>query len=141
MAGMPAFGFGQPRRNIWALTAFVLRMQTLTPEDYLTMKAQEASKDLAIFSAPELGWQEMDDRGDVEKGKRLVKKYSCHKCHEFEELSHPRGTSASSMRNFRKRHYIAGRFLNEPYNLVEWIKNPVSMDPHTAMPVLGVSTP
>jgi cytochrome c1 len=35
--------------------------------------------------------------------------------------------------------YIGGVATNSPNNLVQWIENPKSIDPETAMPVTGIS--
>lgn len=35
--------------------------------------------------------------------------------------------------------YIAGMLNNEPDNLMHWIRDPKSVNPKTAMPVLGLS--
>jgi cytochrome c1 len=37
------------------------------------------------------------------------------------------------------RVYIAGKLPNGSANLVKWLINPASIDPHTAMPVTGIS--
>jgi cytochrome c1 len=38
-----------------------------------------------------------------------------------------------------KRSLIAGSLPNTQDNLVRWIRNPQAIDPHTAMPAMGVS--
>jgi cytochrome c1 len=35
---------------------------------------------------------------------------------------------------------IAGELPNSPENLVRWLQHPKALEPHTAMPDLGLST-
>jgi cytochrome c1 len=41
---------------------------------------------------------------------------------------------------FSRRTYIAGELPNKPENLVRWVTSPQSVEPHTAMPNLGLTT-
>jgi cytochrome c1 len=38
-----------------------------------------------------------------------------------------------------RRTFIAGELPNTPENLVRWIRDPQAVEPHTAMPTLGLS--
>jgi cytochrome c1 len=40
---------------------------------------------------------------------------------------------------FSRRTYIAGELPNTAENLVRWVQSPTSVEPKTAMPVLGLS--
>lgn len=40
---------------------------------------------------------------------------------------------------FSRRTYIAGELPNQPENLVRWVSSPESVEPHTAMPNLGLN--
>ena len=40
---------------------------------------------------------------------------------------------------FSRRTFIAGELPNQPKNLVRWVSSPESVNPHTAMPNLGLS--
>lgn len=39
---------------------------------------------------------------------------------------------------FARRTFIAGELPNTPANLIRWVRNPPSVEPGTAMPVLGL---
>ena len=40
---------------------------------------------------------------------------------------------------FSRRTYIGGEVANQPDNLVRWVMSPQSIEPHTAMPNLGLN--
>ena len=44
-----------------------------------------------------------------------------------------------SLQAFGKRSYIAGRIPNRPDALAQWLVEPASLVPDTAMPSMGVS--
>jgi cytochrome c1 len=46
---------------------------------------------------------------------------------------------APSLEAFARRTFIAGVVPNTPTNLVRWVIDPTSIEPRTAMPVLGLS--
>ena len=37
-----------------------------------------------------------------------------------------------------QRVYVAGRLANTPDNLIRWIRDPRAVEPHTAMPAVGL---
>jgi cytochrome c1 len=49
------------------------------------------------------------------------------------------GVVAPPLTLFARRTFIAGQIPNTPENLVHWIRMPESIEPHTAMPNLGVT--
>ena len=40
-----------------------------------------------------------------------------------------------------ERSYIAGVLPNTPANLVRWVREPKAIQPHSAMPTLGIGEP
>src|SRR5690606_10599428 len=48
MAGMPAFGLGKESEELWALTAFVVRMNNLAPKEYQRMLASIKGEETPI---------------------------------------------------------------------------------------------
>ena len=81
-----------------------------------------------------------DDRtGDPERGRRLIEQYQCGRCHAVPGVAAARGRLAVPLAAMGARSYIAGRIPNRPETLAQWIVDPPSLVPGTAMPRLGVS--
>jgi cytochrome c len=68
-----------------------------------------------------------------------MRRYGCVSCHTIPGVTGARALVGPSLDKFATRHYIAGRFPNEPDKLVQWIQAPREMKPNTAMPNLGVT--
>ena len=77
--------------------------------------------------------------GDPERGRRLIEQYQCGRCHAVPGVAAARGRLAVPLTAMGGRSYIAGRIPNRPDTLTQWIVDPPSMVPGTAMPRLGVS--
>lgn len=141
MAGMPAFGLGESPRDIWALTAFVRRLNTLSPEEYRRMQAAERGE-IAEAEAPwlpgEQGWDLLERRGDPARGRRLMGEYGCLACHIIDDRSASQSMAGPPLTRWRERHFIAGNLINNPLNLVRWLRHPQAVEPGTAMPDLDV---
>lgn len=142
MAGMPAFGLGADTANLWALTAFVLRMQQLSPRDFGRMVAALEGR-LDPASVPWVG----DDggaarlaaQGDAARGKRLVAALGCGSCHVVPGVPGANGTVGPPLTRWARRNYIAGTLANTPDNLVAFILEPDAIEPGTAMPDVGAT--
>ncbi len=142
MAGMPAFGLGKGPLDLWAITAFVKRLNTLPPEEYRNMVAATRGEYpmAEIRWLPEnQGWELLEQRSDDDRGRRLVEYYGCTSCHRIPGAPGLQAMSGPPLHNWRVRHYISGRWVNNPINLARWIQNPQAMDPKTAMPNVGVT--
>jgi cytochrome c len=77
--------------------------------------------------------------GDFARGKQLIAAYGCGSCHLIPGISGAEGMVGPPLLAFGRRTYIAGEIPNKPANLVVWLINPKSVEPGTAMPVLGLS--
>jgi len=77
--------------------------------------------------------------GDPNKGKELIESYGCGACHTVPGIYTARGMVGPPLLSFSRRTMIAGELPNSPENLVRWIRNPQSVEPGTAMPMLGVT--
>lgn len=141
MAGMPAFGFGESPRDIWALTAFVKRLNSLSPAEYRQMQAAEAGESAgsgAPWLPEEQGWDMLARKDDKVRGRHLMTFYGCTACHLVEGAPGLHSMAGPPLTDWGTRHYIAGNLVNNPLNLVRWIRNPQDVEPGTAMPDLGV---
>jgi cytochrome c2 len=77
--------------------------------------------------------------GDPTKAAALATRFGCAGCHTIPGLPGARGQVAAPLEDLRNRVYLAGVVRNTADNLVQWIVDPPSLSPHTAMPVTGIS--
>lgn len=78
--------------------------------------------------------------GTAATGKKLIVQYQCGSCHYIPGIAGAKGLTGPSLENFGKRAYIAGTAPNFPDPLINWIMDPQSIKPGTAMPGLVPST-
>jgi cytochrome c2 len=69
----------------------------------------------------------------------LFMRYGCSSCHHISGMAASGGLVGPPLDGIGDRVYIAGMLLNTPENLVRWIVDPRAVNPHTAMPVTGIS--
>ncbi|MCO4753038.1 MAG: c-type cytochrome [Bacteriovoracaceae bacterium] len=142
MAGMPAFGLGQSEQDIWDLSAFVTRLNTLSPEEYkhmLLALQDDALAEELQWVAPEQGWKKLKQVSNRKRGKRLLKRFGCTGCHIIPGIRSLNSYGGPPLTNWKKRHFIAGSVANNPINLVQWIRFPETINKGTMMPNLNVS--
>jgi cytochrome c len=77
--------------------------------------------------------------GDPEAGKVVIRETGCGSCHTIPGIRGANGLVGPPLTSFGRRTFIAGELPNTPENLVKWVKNPVAVEPKTAMPVLGLT--
>ncbi|MBV9508454.1 MAG: c-type cytochrome [Acidobacteriia bacterium] len=77
--------------------------------------------------------------GDSRRGSAAIIRYGCGSCHTISGIRSATGLVGPPLIGIRNRTYVAGILENRPDNLESWIRNPKSLNPKTAMPVLGVS--
>jgi cytochrome c1 len=77
--------------------------------------------------------------GDAGRGSDRIGFYGCGACHVIPGIKRADGTVGPPLTAFGKRDYIAGEALNTPDNLVQWIMDPQSIEPGTAMPNMSVT--
>lgn len=76
---------------------------------------------------------------DPERGLALMERAGCPACHAIPGISWPRGSAGGSLAGFGRRPLIAGRFPNQPEQLVAWLQDAPALDPDVAMPPSGLS--
>jgi cytochrome c2 len=79
--------------------------------------------------------------GDPDLGRELTRRYGCAGCHTIPGVPSAQGQVGPSLQGFAARVYVGGVATNTPDTLIQWIENPRSLDPKTAMPVTGISRP
>jgi len=77
--------------------------------------------------------------GNARLGRTDIRKYGCNTCHEISGVPGARGLIGPSLDGIGQRYYIAGELANSPDNLMLWIEHPRQVEPHTAMPEVGVT--
>ncbi|WP_243369218.1 c-type cytochrome [Microvirga solisilvae] len=77
--------------------------------------------------------------GDPDLGRDLTKRYGCAGCHTIPGVPGAQGKVGPTLEGFAARVYIGGVAANSPDTLIQWIEDPKSIDPKTAMPVTGIS--
>jgi cytochrome c1 len=77
--------------------------------------------------------------GNARNGRNFMEAAGCGSCHMIPGVANARGMVGPSLEHFAQRSFIAGEAPNTAQNLVKWIVDPQSIEPHTAMPNLGVT--
>jgi cytochrome c2 len=77
--------------------------------------------------------------GDPERGKLALSQYACQACHIIPGVTGSRVYVGRPLDDLAKRRFIAGTLANDQANLMRWIRDPQSIQAHTAMPSMGVS--
>ena len=75
----------------------------------------------------------------VARGKQSVAGFGCGTCHEIAGVRDAYGRVGPPLTGVAARSIIAGELANTPENMVRWIRDPVAIEPNTAMPNLQVS--
>ena len=78
-------------------------------------------------------------QGDPARGRVALAQHACRACHMIPGLTGPETYVGRPLVDLPEQRFIAGKLPNNQANLVRWIRNPQSIDPHTAMPTMGVS--
>jgi len=77
--------------------------------------------------------------GDPARGLAVIQSYDCGSCHTIPGVRGAHGLVGPPLLWFSRRTYIAGELPNTASNLVRWVQSPTSVEPGTAMPVLGLT--
>ncbi len=77
--------------------------------------------------------------GDPDLGRHLLQRYGCVGCHTIPGVPGAQGKVGPNLQGFAARVYIGGVATNSPDTLIQWIEDPRSIDPKTAMPATGIS--
>jgi cytochrome c len=77
--------------------------------------------------------------GTPKQGRAIIQEYNCGSCHIIPGIRDANGLVGPPLILFGRRTFIAGELPNNTANLVQWIRNPQSIEPKNAMPNLGLS--
>ena len=77
--------------------------------------------------------------GDPPRGEIAIRKYGCNACHTIPGVGTASRTLGPSLDGIGSRPVLARGLPNNPGNMVNWIRDPRSIDPNSVMPAAGVS--
>jgi cytochrome c2 len=77
--------------------------------------------------------------GDPASGRRLIADYGCGACHMVDGVRGARGMVGPPLRDLAQRTTLAGQIPNTPANMLQWLLDPPSLVPSTAMPAVGLT--
>ena len=76
--------------------------------------------------------------GNPGKAQDHIQRFGCAGCHTSAGGAGASGLVGPPLQQIRGRIYVGSR-PNTADNLIEWIVNPRAVNPHTPMPVTGIS--
>jgi mono/diheme cytochrome c family protein len=133
MTGMPAWEHRLRDDDLWAVVAFVQALPRLPPAD---LRARWAAQQTAPCDQRPLA---AAAAGDALRGKQALTQYGCHGCHRIDGIVGPDAHVGPPLHGFARRLTLPGGRPQTAAQLVQWLREPQSMHPNTAMPDLGVS--
>jgi cytochrome c1 len=77
--------------------------------------------------------------GDAAQGRTAILSRHCGACHDIPGVVGAYGVVGPPLAAFGERTFVAGILPNTPSNLVRWLREPLAIEPLTAMPSLGLS--
>lgn len=77
--------------------------------------------------------------GDAERGRVAFVDYGCMSCHTVADLPDADANVGPNLDGLAERRIIAGSEPNRPEVLIQWLQDPQSIRPGTAMPDTGVT--
>lgn len=79
--------------------------------------------------------------GDPDSGKLMMEFYQCGSCHRIPGISGADGVVGPPLDFYSRRSFIAGSVPNNPDNLTQFLHDPHSIRPDSAMPNVGATIP
>jgi mono/diheme cytochrome c family protein len=159
MTGMPAWEARLDETERWAVVAFMTMLPELSPQDYRSRLAQAQGLDCGPPSRPDDSARhgrttaaaaptaarvpgpaaEAPPAGSARRGRFILTQYACGSCHIIPGIAGSRPQVGPPLDGMARRQLIAGQLPNTPDHMAAWLRNPHAVDPHTAMPDLGVT--
>lgn len=133
MTGMPAWQYRLTDTEIWDVVAFLRVLPTLSPAQY------QEGDDGQPPAAPAPEPAERARVGDARAGRDALQQYLCVTCHAIPGVPGAWNYVGPSLAGIAGRPYIAGVLNNTPANMQQWLREPGTIKPGTAMPDLGVT--
>ncbi len=134
MTGMPAWQHRLHDDDLWAVVAFVQQLARVAPA--ALRDAWRTAPD-ARCGPPAPRDEPMPP--DAARGKLTLAHYGCHGCHRIDGVAGPDSHVGPPLHDFARRLTLPGARPQTPAQLVAWLRDPQALDPHSAMPDLGVT--
>jgi putative membrane protein len=77
--------------------------------------------------------------GDAALGRVAIERYGCGSCHTIPGVAGARSRVGPPLAGIAGRAYIAGVLVNDPDNMVRWLRDPPAVDSLTVMPRTGLT--
>ena len=130
MTGMPAWRYRMADEQLWDVVAFMTTaLPRMSPVEY--RKRAAAAKAVDLREDPPVA-------ADASRGRDAIQQFGCATCHEIPGIvgaNKPVGPPLDAM---ARRGVIAGIAPNTPGNLEQFLLDPHSVSPESAMPKLGL---
>jgi mono/diheme cytochrome c family protein len=133
MTGMPAWQHRLHDDDLWALVAFVQRLPKLSPA-----QMRDTLQALPAWPCDKRTDDEAAAAPDAARGKLAITQYGCHGCHRIDGVVGPDTHVGPPLHDFGRRLLLPGARQHTSAQLVQWLLDPQAIDPHSAMPDLGV---
>jgi len=130
-SGMPAWKYHMSDTQIWQVVGFLEHLPRLSPQQFATF-------DSGVEAAP------MPDLPatlppNAARGQIALAQYACQSCHMIPGVTGSKSYVGPQLAGFGRQEKITGTLVNSHDNLVQWIRDPKSVDPLTAMPDMRVT--
>ena len=83
--------------------------------------------------------QAASPQADAARGRASIERHGCVACHVIPGIDSPGSNVGPPLDQIATRGYIAGVLANTPDNMRRWLRDPLAVDPLTAMPNLHLS--
>lgn len=133
MTGMPAWQHRLSEDELWAVVAFVKHLPSYSPAAFRAALDDAPPALCRAPAAPATG------PGDALRGLQTFHHYACNGCHVIPGVTGADVQVGPPLAGMASRRLIAGELPNTQAAMVRWLRDPLGVDPHTAMPPLGVS--
>ncbi len=77
--------------------------------------------------------------GNPQAGWYAIQAHGCHSCHVIPGVPGANSMVGPPLTDWASRRYIAGSLINQPANMVRWLRDPQALEPDTAMPTIALS--
>ncbi|MDM0118367.1 c-type cytochrome [Variovorax arabinosiphilus] len=75
----------------------------------------------------------------LDRGERALYQYACNACHTIPGISGSTPAVGPPLAGIARRSKIAGKLVNNPENMIRWLRDPKAVDPLTSMPAMGIN--
>jgi cytochrome c len=78
--------------------------------------------------------------GDPQGGRAVIQQYGCGACHQIPGVPGAESFVGPPLVSFARRSFVGGELPNTADNAALFIQTPQKIHPHSAMPVVGLTS-